>query len=195
MKLLPNNLVPKLLPLVAAALLAALIACGQTDSPADTAVPTATPAPTAESIEPAPPPSPTPMAMLPTQTPAPRPTPTVAPPTAIPSALANRVYSTLVEFTEQYSPRESATGQELESALHLRTRLEDLGYETSIQDFSVNLLTADVDLHSTTGDSSDSLRTIPITMSTHGSATGVLAYAGRALEGDIPIGDWGTVSH
>ena len=126
--------------------------------------------------------------MLPTQTPVPSPTPTVAPPTAVPSALASRVYATLVELTEQYSPRESATDQELEAALYLRTRLNDLGYETSIQDFTVNLLTADVEIHSTTGDSPDSPRAIPISMSVHGSATGALAYAGRALEGDIPAG-------
>ena len=188
MKLLTDNLVPRLLPLFAAALLAVLVACGQADSPANAVSPTATPAPTTASIEPTPRPSPTPMAMLPTQTPAPRPTPTFAPPTAVPSALASRVYSTLVEFTEQYSPRESATNQELQAALHLRDRLDELGYDTSIQDFTVNLLTAGVELHPTTGDAPGAPRAIPISMSIHGSATGVLAYVGRALEGDIPTG-------
>lgn len=186
MKLLPNSLVPTLFSLLAAALLAALVACGQDTTPTEIVPPTATPAPTAESIGPTPRPSPTPMAMLPTQTPAPSPTPTAAPPTAVPSALASQVYATLVELTEQYSPRESATDQELEAALHLRTRLNDLGYETSIQDFTVNLLTADVELHSTTGDSSDAPRVIPISMSAHGSATGVFANAGHASENDIP---------
>ena len=188
MKLLTDNLAPKLLPLLAAALLAAPVACGQADSPAGTTPLTATPAPTTASAEPTTP-SPTPMAMLPTQTPAPRPTPTITPPTAVPSALASRVYSTLVEITEQYSPRESATDQELEAALHLRDRLDELGYDTSVQSFTVNLLTAGVELHSTTGDSSNSPRAIPISMSIHGSATGALAYAGRALEGDIPDGE------
>ena len=188
MKFLTNNLVPKLLSMFAAALLAAFVGCGQTDSPADAAPPTATPAPTAASIEPTPRPSPTPMAMLPTQAPAPRPTPTAAPAvaTAVPSALANRVYSTLVELTERYSPRESATGQELEAALHLRGRLDALGYDTSLQDFSVSLLTADVELHSRTGESEESPRAVPISMSAHGSVTGVLADAGRAFEDDIP---------
>ena len=188
MKLLPNSLVPTLFSLLAAALLAALVACGQDTTPTEIVPPTATPAPIAESIGPTPRPSPTPMAMLPTQTPAPSPTPTAAPPTAVPSALASQVYATLVELTEQYSPRESATDQELEAALHLRTRLNDLGYETSIQNFTVNLLTADVELHSTTGDAPGAPRAVPISMSVHGSATGLLAYAGRALEGDIPAG-------
>ena len=188
MKLLPDNLVPKLLPVFAAALLTAAVACGQADSPADTASPTETPAQSTASAEPTPRPSPTPMAMLPTQTPAPSPTPTLAPPTAVPSALASRVYSTLVELTEQYSPRESATGQELKAAQHLRTRLDDLGYDTSLQDFTVSLLTAGVELDSTTGDSSSSPRAVPISMSVHGTATGVLTDAGRALEGDIPAG-------
>ena len=181
MKLLTDNLAPKLLHLVAAALLVAVVACGQ-----DAAPPTATPAtPTATAT---PRPSPTSMAMLPTQTPASRPTPTAAPAvaTAVPSALANRVYSTLVELTGNYSPRESATPQELEAALHLRARLDGLGYETSLQDFTVNLLTAGVELQSASGDTPGSPRAIPISMSAHGSATGILADAGRAFEDDIP---------
>ncbi len=189
MKFPTNNLVHKLLPVfIAAGVLAALVACGEADSPADATSPTATPAsPTATAT---PRPSPTPMAMLPTQTPAPRPTPTTAPPvaTAVPSAYADQVYATLVELTERYSPRESATDQELEAALHLRSRLDDLGYDTSLQDFTVNLLTADVELKSVSGDAPDAPRAIPISMSIHGSATGALADAGRALETDIPAG-------
>ena len=188
MKLLTRHLVPKLLTLLIAALLTAIVACGQADSPADTALPDATPQPPAATFEPTPRPSPTPMAMLPTQTPAPRLTPTTIPPTAIPSALANRVYSTLVEFTEQYSPRESATDQELKAAEHLRERLGDLGYDTSLQDFTVNLLTAVVELQSAKGDSPDPPRAVPISMSIHGSADGILANVGRAFEGDIPAG-------
>ena len=186
MKLLPDNLVPRLLPLVATALLAVLVACGGQEASPDAAPPTATAAPATATATPRP--SPTPMAMLPTQTPAPRPTPTAAPAvaTAIPSALANRVYSTLVELTQQYSPRESATDQELRAALHLRERLSDLGYDTSIQDFSVSLLRAGVELESASGDSPRSPRAIPISMSQHGTATGLLADAGRAYAEDIP---------
>ncbi len=188
MKILTNNLAAKLLPPLAAALLAMLVACGQETSLTDAVSQTATPAPPTATATPRP--SPTPMAMLPTQTPAPRPTATPAPAvaTTVPSAYADEVYATLEELTEQYSPRESATDQELEAALHLRSRLDDLGYETTLQDFTVSLLNAEVEFHTTNGDTSGSPRAFPISMSIHGSATGILAHAGRALETDIPAG-------
>lgn len=188
MKILTNNLVPRLLPFVAAALLAFLVACGQDTPSTDAPPPTATPAP--ETVTATPRPSPTPMAMLPTQTPAPRHTATPAPAvaTVVPSAYAEQVYATLKELTEQYSPRESATNEELEAALHLRERLDALGYDTSIQDFTVNLLNTEVEFHTTSGSASGSPRAFPISMSAHGSASGVLAYVGRALEDDIPAG-------
>ena len=194
MKLLPNNHVPRLLPLAITAMLAVLVACGgQQALPADTvsetaaaASPTATAAPPTATATPRP--SPTPMAMLPTQTPAPRPPPTPAPTveSIVQSEFADHVYSTLAELTEDYSPRESASDQELKAADHLRARLDDLGYDTSLQDFSVNLLRAGVELESASGDAPDSPRAIPISLSIHGSATGILAYAGRAFAEDIP---------
>ena len=198
MKLLPNNHVPRLLPLAITAMLAVLVACGgQAASPTDTISETATAAspttqapPTTAAPEPSatPRPTPTPMSMLPTQTPAPRSSPT-PPPTVestVQSEFADQVYSTLKDLTEQYSPRESATNQELEAAVHLQARLSGLGYDTSLQEFSVNLLRAGVELESASGDSADSPRAIPISLSFHGSATGILAYAGRAFAEDIP---------
>ena len=198
MKLLPNNHVPRLLPLAITAMLAVLVACGgQAASPTDTISETATAAspttqapPTTAAPEPSatPRPTPTPMSMLPTQTPAPRSSPT-PPPTVestVQSEFADQVYSTLKDLTEQYSPRESATNQELEAAVHLQARLGGLGYDTSLQEFSVNLLRAGVELESASGDSADSPRAIPISLSFHGSATGILAYAGRAFAEDIP---------
>ncbi len=188
MKHSTNILAPRLLPLLAAALLAVLVACGEADSPVDAVSQTATPAPPTATATPRP--SPTPMAMLPTQTPAPQPTATPAPAvaTTVPSAYADEVYATLKVLTEQYSPRESATDQELEAALHLRDRLDDLGYKTSLQDFTVDLLNAEVGFDTTNGDTPGSPRAFPISMSIHGSADGTLIYAGRALEDDIPAG-------
>ena len=196
MKLLSRGIVTQLLPLVVTAMLAVLVACGGQDAPpADaisdtaTAVTPTTPAltPTA-APEPSATPRPTPMAMLPTQTPAPRSSPT-PPPTVestVQGEFADQVYSTLKDLTEQYSPRESATNQELEAAVHLQARLSGLGYDTSLQEFSVNLLRAGVELESASGDAPDSPRAIPISLSIHGSATGILAYAGRAFAEDIP---------
>lgn len=122
--------------------------------------------------------------MMPTQTPLPRPTATHAP--APPSVLADDVFETLKQLTEEYSPRESATDEELVAAEHLRGRLSDLGYETSIQEFSVTLPVAKVDLVLPTGDAPESPRSIPISTSIHGIATGLLTYVDRAFEDDIP---------
>ena len=199
MKLLLNGRVPQLLMLVIATV-AVLVACGgQEATPAPIAAPTETAAPPAATVAPptvepgptsTPRPSPTPMPMMPTQTPAPRPTstpaPAVIPIPAAPSVLADEVFRTLQELTEGYSPRESATEQELEAAQHLRGRLSDLGYETSLQEFSVTLTVARVELASPAGDTPDAPRSIPISTSIQGIATGLLTNVGRASEEDIP---------
>ena len=189
MKPFAHNLVPRLLPLFVTALLAVLVACGGQEPSPEVAPPTAAAANTA-AVESTPRPSPTPMAMLPTQTPSARPTATPAPAvaTTVPSAYTDAVYATLRELTERYSPRESATDQELEAALHLRERLDDLGYDTSLQDFGVSLLRADVQVDTAAGGAPYSPGAIPISMSIHGSANGVLADAGRGFEDDIPGG-------
>ena len=124
------------------------------------------------------------MPMMATQTPLPRPTATPAP--VAPSVLADEVFETLQELTEEYSPRESATDEELEAAQHLRSRLSDLGYETSIQEFSVTLPIGKVELVLPTGDAPESPRSFPLRLSIHGIATGLLTYVGRAFEDDIP---------
>lgn len=124
------------------------------------------------------------MPMMPTQTPLPRPTATPVP--AAPSVLADEVFETLLELTEEYSPRESATDEELEAAQHLRGRLNDLGYDTSIQEFGVTLPVAKVELVLPTGDAPEAPQTVPIRPSIHGIATGLLTYVERAFEDDIP---------
>ena len=200
MMLLPTGRVPQLLLLIVAAI-AVFVACGAEETapaiavaPTETAVPptaTAAPPPTVETGPTATPrPSPTPMPMMPTQTPAPRPTATPAPAVirtpAAPSTLADEVFTTLKEITEEYSPRESATDQELTAAQHLRVRLSNLGYETSLQEFSVTLTAARVELASPSGDVPEAPRSIPISASIHGIATGLLTEVGRAFEDDIP---------
>ena len=207
MKLLPNGRGPQqgrfetcTYLLFVVAVVAALVACGgQEAAPAPTVAPTETAAPPTATaapptVEPGPTstprPSPTPMPMMPTQTPAPRPTatpaPTVIPTPAAPSVLADEVFKTLQELTEEHSPRESATDQELEAAQHLRGRLNDLGYDTSLQDFNVTLTLARVELASPTGDTPEAPRALPISTSVQGIATGLLADTGRAFEEDIP---------
>ena len=207
MKLLLNGRIPQqgrfeTCPylLFVVAVVTVLVACGAEEpAPSVAIAPTETsapPTPTAPppTVEPGPTstprPSPTPMPMMPTQTPALRPTatpaPTVVSTPAAPSVLADEVFKTLQELTEEYSPRESATDQELEAAQHLRGRLSDLGYDTSLQDFSVTLTLAKVELASPSGDSPEAPRSIPISTSLQGIATGLLTDVGRAFEEDIP---------
>ena len=182
--------------------MAVLVACGSEEAAPEVAIvpteapapPTPTVAPPTATVEPGPTrtprPSPTPMPMMPTQTPMPRPTstpaPTVVPTPAAPSVLADEVFQTLRDLTAEYSPRASASGQELEAAQHLRERLSDLGYETSLQGFTVTRTIARVELASPAGDAPAAPRSVPISTSMQGIATGLLADAGRAFEQDIP---------
>lgn len=100
--------------------------------------------------------------------------------------LADEVFEILQQLTEEYSPRQSATDEELEAARHLRGRLSDLGYDTSLQEFSVTRTLASVDLASPTGDAPEAPRALPISESLQGIATGILTDVGRAFEDDIP---------
>ena len=72
------------------------------------------------------------------------------------------------------------------AALHLRTRLDALGYDTRIQDFPVVQTRSSIQIKSAAGASLDSPRSLPINLSAWGAATGALADAGHAFEGDVP---------
>ena len=96
------------------------------------------------------------------------------------------MFKTLQQLTEEYSPRESASEQELEAAHHLVGRLTDLGYETSLQEFSVTLKRARVELKSTSQYTPESPRGLALIDSPHETATGQLIYVGLAYEEDIP---------
>ena len=146
-----------------------------------TETPTAVPSPTAlPAAEPTVPPTPGPP---PTATHTPlsvvsAPTPSIA--------LADQVFRILQQLTEEYSPRERASEQELEAAHHLLGRLSDLGYETSLQEFSVTLKRARVKLESTSQAIPEAPRGRALIDSPHETATGQLTYVGRAYEEDIP---------
>ena len=110
------------------------------------------------------------------------PTETAAPPTAVtapasdapdstsaaPSALADKAFATLKELTEDYSPRESATEQELEASQYLLARLRELGYSTSVQEFSVTRHGTRLELPSQIADVSDSVEAFTVERSPKG---------------------------
>ena len=201
---MPENLkIRMMLPLVTAAALV-LIVCGgqqQAVAPASptSSPPTSTPAPT----QPATPfpSSPTPIPPTPTATAVPpSPTSTPLPPTptatAVPLApaqttdtlLEEKTFAFLEHLTAEFSPRESATDEELAAAHFLRTKLEDLGYDVHIQDFEVTKPFAEVSFARAPDADSDAIETLPIWGSIEGTGTGTLADAGKAFEEDIPDG-------
>ncbi len=101
------------------ALAAALLALGAACSSA-----TPTPPPTSE----------------PTPTLAPNPTPTPVPvvvDTEVLDLASTRAFVILEEILEELGPRESATDQESAAARYLQAKLQELGYETEIQQFIV----------------------------------------------------------
>ena len=199
---MPESLKNRLtLPLIAAAALV-LIVCGgeaQELAPASptSGPPTSTPAP-AQTATPLPP-SPTPIPPAPTATAVPSsPTPTPPTPTAtaVPAPpaqttdtlLEEKTFAFLEHLTAEFSPRESATDEELAAAHFLRNELEDLGYDVYIQDFEATRPFAEVRFARASDADSDVIETLPIWGSIEGTGMGTLADAGKAFEEDIPDG-------
>lgn len=177
--------------LVFAAIVA--VACGSGTPPPSpaaapqaeaTALPTADPSPT----EPPPTPAPTPAPRI-----EPTPSPIVAPsPTADPgiaeveseiSRFAEETWTFLERFTEEMSPRESATDEEKAAAEYLTTELEALGYEVETQPFTFERLAPERVLRLPDG---ETMIGVPMRMSGLGTVSGPLVHVGLAKEEDIP---------
>ena len=189
----PESLKTRLiLPLLAAASLVLIVCGGQAQE-------TAPPSPISD------PPTSTPVAPSPVPTPAvtpvpPSPTPTSLPPTPSPTAAAvltppaqttdtlleEKAFTFLQRLTDEYSPRESATDEELAAAFFLRNLLERQGYDVYIQDFDVSRLLANVEYTPASAATPDVIETLPIGGSFEGSATGILTDVGLAFEEDMP---------
>ena len=144
-----------------------------TVAPTQAPIPTATVAPTA----------------VPTVAPSPTPAPAVEPSVVAPSRrgeFTNAAFAFLETLTYEFSPRESATDEELAAAVFLQERLEGLGYETWLQDFPVVNLISTVEVTADGSGEGDLLESRYIGASTEGMAWGTLAGAGMAFEEDIP---------
>ena len=173
-------------------------------SDAPEATSTAVVSPTASPPTPTPKPSPTqtPVSIstpTPTQTPAPTIAPTASPtpaalPTTLPvkpevadvsvASLAARAFDFLESFTRDASPRASGTDQERAAADYLVQVFEDLGYDTELQPFTVDMEMATLLI----GPEATEFRSLPMTLSGTGQSSGILADAGRAFEDDIAPG-------
>jgi len=92
----------------------------------------------------------------------------------------------LTELSEDFAPRASGTGEELAAAEFLASRLEGFGYKTSLQTFTLEMLSQE--LSGLTLDVSDAeeVDVIPLVRSATGTVAGTLTSAGLAREEDIP---------
>ena len=140
-------------------------------SPAVQPAPAATSEP-ATAAEPAPTQTPKATVAPPTQTP-------VSPPTSVPEAtetplatqgvpqsevgvLSAKAMAFLEELTADFSPRQSGTDQELAAAEFLASQFESLGFETSLQPFTVELKRSSVELESSDAGVPSEFKTLPI---------------------------------
>ena len=92
----------------------------------------------------------------------------------------------LTAFTERFSPRESGTDAERAAAEFLAAEMRRLGYEVVEQPLTAALIDWDIEPVSIVAPEPRALRSRPLGMSGAGDVTAPLAYAGKALESDIP---------
>ena len=121
-----------------------------------------------------------------TKTPASTPSPTPEMPLSDVEALTAQAMAFLEELTADFSPRQSGTEQELAAAEFLASEFESLGYETSLQPFTVEVIQSGVELESPDLEVPSGFRTLPITRSIETSSAGLVVSAGMAFDEDIP---------
>ncbi len=129
---------------------------------------------------PRPEPSPSPTEPAASATPEPAPTVEAQPSSARAAELGAQAWNFLTAFTQDFSPRESGTAQEKAAADFLAAYFESLGYDVSLQPFKVDIASAEVLI----GPEGQDFRSIPLTKSGQGDATGFLVDAGKAMEED-----------
>ena len=102
------------------------------------------------------------------------------------SPLTDQAFAILKELTEDYSPRESTTEQELEASKHLLKRLKQLGYSTLVQQLDVTRYRVRLESSSEGFDSLDSVEEVyKAEGSAWGNVTAPLVDVGQSLPGDI----------
>ena len=121
--------------------------------------------------------------------------PTIAPPLSVSddadaaatsARLSEAGLAYLTAFTERFSPRESGTGGERAAAEFLAAEMRRLGYDVVEQPLTAALIDWDIEPVSIVAPEPRALRSRPLGMSGAGDVVAPLAYAGKALESDIP---------
>jgi len=137
-------------------------------------------APTDAAIEP----SPSAAAAAPASSPSSSATATARTEQRVP-ALRDTAWGYLVTLTNDHSPRESASGEELAAAEYLKAQFEALGYESRLQEFSFESVVTLRPFLEAGGVVATSTSAFPLTFSGAGDATARLVYAGKGFDEDL----------
>ena len=151
-----------------------------------TAIPTATATPLASptvTLKPTATPSP---ALTSTFTPLVSPAPQAAAAPAPITRLSETAFAYLKDLTEDWSPRESATDQELAAAEYLVSQFTSMGFSVELQPFSVEMVSDELSGLTVDGPGGERLAGLPMTGSARGEVSGILVPVGLAFDQDIP---------
>jgi len=100
--------------------------------------------------------------------------------------LSETAFAFLKELTDNLSPRESATDQELAAAEYLASQFESMGFSVELQPFTVESVSEERSGLAVDGAGGERLAGIPLTGSARGEVSGILVPVGLALDRDIP---------
>ena len=89
-------------------------------------------------------------------------------------------------LVREFSPRESATEQELKAAEFLAKEFGELGYSTKIQPFEVERISLESSSLTIVNGTQEPIEVVPLRGSAWGSAAGPLVHAGQARDGKLP---------
>jgi Zn-dependent M28 family amino/carboxypeptidase len=92
----------------------------------------------------------------------------------------------LTQVSAEFAPRASGTGEELAAAGFLASKFEGFGYDTSLQEFTVETLSRELSGLALGGPEPEEVDVIPLVGSATGIGVGALTSAGLAREEDIP---------
>lgn len=99
---------------------------------------------------------------------------------------SDEAWNFLVDLSENYSPRETATDEEAEAAFFIRDRFVDIGYQAGLQLFDFQLVDDEVEPLTVVMDAPPAVSGMPLSRSVEGVVTGPLIKVGLALPEDIP---------
>ena len=100
--------------------------------------------------------------------------------------LSETAFAYLKELTENLSPRESATDQELAAAEYLASQFKSMGFSVELQLFTVELVSEERSGLTVEGPGGERLAGIPMNRSARGEVSGILVPVGLAFDQDIP---------